>query len=63
MTVADLAEFNIGAAFWGLVAGTAVSRLLERSDFHLRGLGQRPLQILRYRSTLEAHCWCDTVIV
>ncbi len=29
VTVADLAIFNIGAAFWGLVAGYAVSRLLE----------------------------------
>jgi benzoate membrane transport protein len=37
VTVADLAEFNIGAAFWGLVAGTAISWLLERSDFHLLG--------------------------
>ena len=26
--------FNIGAAFWGLVAGLAVSGLLERPDFH-----------------------------
>jgi predicted benzoate:H+ symporter BenE len=25
--------FNIGAAFWGLVAGYAVARLLERADF------------------------------
>lgn len=33
VTVADLALFNIGAAFWGLVAGFAVSWLLERKDF------------------------------
>lgn len=33
VTVADLPLFNIGAAFWGLVAGIAVSWLLERSDF------------------------------
>ena len=33
VTVADLPLFNIGAAFWGLVAGIAVSRLLERADF------------------------------
>ena len=29
VTVADIAMFNIGAAFWGLLAGFAVSRLLE----------------------------------
>ena len=33
VTVADLPLFNIGAAFWGLVAGFIVSRLLERADF------------------------------
>jgi benzoate membrane transport protein len=33
VTVADLAILNIGAAFWGLVAGFAVSRLLETRDF------------------------------
>ena len=33
VTVADLGLFNIGAAFWGLVAGFAVSWLLERRDF------------------------------
>ncbi len=33
VTVADLPLFNIGAAFWGLVAGFAVSWLLERQDF------------------------------
>ena len=33
VTVADLAIFNIGAAFWGLVAGTMISWLLERDDF------------------------------
>ena len=33
VTVADLPLFNIGAAFWGLVAGIVVSRLLERDDF------------------------------
>ena len=32
MTVADLAVLNIGAAFWGLVAGFAVSWLLERGE-------------------------------
>ena len=31
--VTDLAVLNIGAAFWGLIAGLAVSWLLERSDF------------------------------
>jgi benzoate membrane transport protein len=33
VTVADIALFNIGAAFWGLVAGYAVARLLEAADF------------------------------
>jgi benzoate membrane transport protein len=31
--VADLGLWNIGAAFWGLVAGLLVSWLLERGDF------------------------------
>jgi benzoate membrane transport protein len=33
VTVADLGLLNIGAAFWGLLAGLAVSGLLERRDF------------------------------
>lgn len=33
VTVADLGWFNIGAPFWGLVAGLAVAGLLERADF------------------------------
>lgn len=33
VTVSDLALLNIGAAFWGLVAGLAVSWMLERRDF------------------------------
>ena len=33
VTVADLPLLNIGAAFWGLVAGLAVSWWLERADF------------------------------
>ena len=33
VTVADKSLLNIGAAFWGLVAGFAVSWLLERADF------------------------------
>jgi benzoate membrane transport protein len=33
VTVADLGLFNIGAAFWGLVAGLVASSLLERADF------------------------------
>ncbi len=36
VTVADLGLFNIGAAFWGLVAGFVVSWLLERDDFRWR---------------------------
>ncbi|MDR7304328.1 benzoate membrane transport protein [Haloactinomyces albus] len=33
VTVADVEIMNIGSAFWGLIAGIAVSWLLERSDF------------------------------
>jgi benzoate membrane transport protein len=33
VTVADVQLLNIGAAFWGLVAGYLVSRLMERPDF------------------------------
>ena len=36
VTVADRPVMNIGAAFWGLVAGMAVSWLLERADFARR---------------------------
>ena len=38
VTVADLPLFNIGAAFWGLIAGILVSRLLERDDFTDTGI-------------------------
>jgi benzoate membrane transport protein len=33
VTVADIGMFNIGAAFWGLVAGFGVSWLMEKHDF------------------------------
>ena len=33
VTVADISVFNIGAAFWGLMAGLTLSWLLERQDF------------------------------
>ncbi|CAH1748975.1 Benzoate transport protein [Thauera humireducens] len=33
VTVADISMLNIGAAFWGLVAGFAVSWLMEKGDF------------------------------
>jgi benzoate membrane transport protein len=33
VTVSDVSVLNIGAAFWGLVAGLVVSFLLERPDF------------------------------
>jgi len=40
VTVADVAIFNIGAPFWGLLFGFAVSWLLERDDCRsLRGQG------------------------
>jgi benzoate membrane transport protein len=34
VTVADVPIFNIGAAFWGLLFGFAISWLLERKDFN-----------------------------
>jgi benzoate membrane transport protein len=39
VTVADISVLNIGAAFWGLVAGVLVSMLLERPDFAARPAG------------------------
>jgi len=33
VTIADVSVLNIGAAFWGLLAGLVVSFLLERHDF------------------------------
>jgi benzoate membrane transport protein len=33
VTIADQSLFNIGAAFWGLVAGFSVSWMMERADF------------------------------
>ena len=33
VTVTDIAVLNIGAAFWGLVAGFVVSWMMERNDF------------------------------
>jgi len=37
VTVSDVSLLNIGAAFWGLVAGFAISWLLERADFQPPG--------------------------
>jgi len=39
VTVADVTVLNIGAAFWGLIAGILVSLLLEREDFGARRSG------------------------
>lgn len=33
ITVSGFSLFNVGAPFWGLVGGTLISLLLERSDF------------------------------
>ena len=33
VTVADVPLLNVGAAFWGLVAGFGIAWLLERPDF------------------------------
>lgn len=40
VTVANVAIFNIGAPFWGLVFGFALSWLLERKDFQSGKPGQ-----------------------
>ena len=41
VTVADVTVLNVGAAFWGLVAGFAVSWWLEHTDFEaLRAPGR-----------------------
>ena len=39
VTVADISIFNVGAAFWGLIAGLIISGLLERMDFHAAKAG------------------------
>lgn len=36
VTVADHALLNVGAAFWGLICGLAISFLMERADFTAR---------------------------
>ena len=36
VTVADISVANIGAAFWGLLAGIVVSLTLERDDWRAR---------------------------
>ena len=33
VTVADVPLMNVGAAFWGLLSGFAISWSLERADF------------------------------
>lgn len=33
VTVADISLFDVGAAFWGLIAGVLISLLLEKHDF------------------------------
>jgi len=39
VTIADITVLNIGAAFWGLIAGILVSLLLEREDYAARRSG------------------------
>jgi benzoate membrane transport protein len=36
VTVASIPILNIGAPFWALIAGTALSLLMERADWRLR---------------------------
>jgi benzoate membrane transport protein len=33
ITLSGIRLFNIGAPFWGLIGGTAISVILERADF------------------------------
>lgn len=33
VSISDLSILNIGSAFWGLLAGLAVSWAVERNDF------------------------------
>lgn len=33
VTITDVTIFNVGGAFWGIVLGLVVSRLLEPADF------------------------------
>lgn len=42
VTVADITVGNIGAAFWGLLAGLLVAWLLERADFAPDAAGEPP---------------------
>lgn len=47
VSVADLSLLNIGAAFWGLVAGAAVSWWLEREDFEaMRSAARRDADLI-----------------
>ncbi|MGV9713128.1 benzoate/H(+) symporter BenE family transporter [Gordonia sp. NPDC003424] len=39
VSISNLDFLNIGAAFWGLIAGVAVSWLVERDDFRARRAG------------------------
>ena len=36
VTVAGIPILNIGAPFWALIAGAAVSLVMERSDWRMR---------------------------
>ncbi|MDM0002299.1 benzoate/H(+) symporter BenE family transporter [Variovorax sp. J22P240] len=47
VTAADLAIFNIGAAFWGLAMGFGVSWCLERRDFSPQSASFAPAERLR----------------
>jgi benzoate membrane transport protein len=42
VTVADVPLLNVGAAFWGLVAGFGISGLLERPDFAAEAKSSSP---------------------
>ena len=42
VTVAGIPIFNIGAPFWALIGGTAVSLLLERADWRTAEPGDPP---------------------
>ncbi len=63
VTVADVPLLNVGAAFWGLVAGFGISWLLERSDFAGRDEIVIARGRIRERSAARGRSECSTEFV
>jgi benzoate membrane transport protein len=53
ITLSGLRLFSIGAPFWGLIGGTAVSIILERADFQSREEASSTPTVARQRSPLD----------